>query len=163
MLRRHRQLRPVLFANDNGVAPAAAGDEYRLLRPEGVTGTTVGPAPELGCLGTTPFIDLGVTANSWPYDFPIGVSGTWDLFPQAVEVLATENQTYKDIPIDPYGATLVMPSSASTIRIRNSFRCCESISKAMASTRSLSSPSGSKPVDWPERKPATTASSISER
>ncbi|MEC7144667.1 MAG: hypothetical protein VXW59_03710, partial [Actinomycetota bacterium] len=42
----------VLFANDNGVAPAAAGDEYRLLRPEGVTGTTIGPAPELGCLGT---------------------------------------------------------------------------------------------------------------
>ena len=83
----------VLFANDNGVA----GDEYRLLRPEGVTGTTVGLAPELGCLGTTPFIDLGVTADSWPYDFPIGVSGTWDLFPQAVEVLATENQTYKDI------------------------------------------------------------------
>ena len=35
--------------------------------------------------------------HSWPYDFPIGVSGTWDLFPQAVEVLATENQTYKDI------------------------------------------------------------------
>ena len=56
----------VLFANDNGVAPAAAGDEYRLLRPEGVTGTAVGPAPELGCLGTTPFIDLGVTADSWP-------------------------------------------------------------------------------------------------
>lgn len=90
----------VLFANDNGVAPAAAGDEYRLLRPEGVTGTAVGPAPELGCLGTTPFIDLGVTADSWPYDFPIGVSGTWDLFPQAVEVMATENQTYKDITRD---------------------------------------------------------------
>lgn len=90
----------VLFANDNGVAPAVAGDEYRLLRPEGVTGTAVGPAPELGCLGTTPFIDLGVTADSWPYDFPIGVSGTWDLFPQAVEVITTENQTYKDITRD---------------------------------------------------------------
>jgi hypothetical protein len=90
----------VLFANDNGAAPAAAGDEYRLLRPEGVTGTAVGPAPELGCLGATPFIDLGVSADSWPYDFPIGVSGTWDLFPQAVEVMATENQIYKDITRD---------------------------------------------------------------
>ena len=90
----------VLFANDNGAAPAAAGDEYRLLRPEGVTATAVGPAPELGCLGTTPFIDLGVTADSWPYDFPIGVSGTWDLFPQAVEVMATENEIYKDITRD---------------------------------------------------------------
>ena len=91
----------VLFANDNGVAPAAAGDEYRLLRPEGVTGTAVGSAPELSCIGLdTPFVDLGFSADSWPYDFPIGVSGTWDLFPQAVEVMATENQTYKDITRD---------------------------------------------------------------
>ena len=110
----------VLSANDAGPVPATAGDEYRLLRPEGVVGTAAGSAAEPGCFGDTPYIDIGVTADAWPFDFPIGVSGGWELFPQVVEVLPTDNATYEDATRDllaPFGIDDPDPQLLQVLRV----------------------------------------------
>lgn len=83
---------------DDGPVPAAEGDVYRIVHIGEPITSVAGPAPGEGCeiTDTGVGLDLGMVADTWPFEFPVAVSADWDLVPQPIEMLSSESRTYKE-------------------------------------------------------------------